>query len=76
MHLFKECVYICKFTRFNERKKNKKIRNEMRQRLRIIETYKVMKNVLNTNFLNEMTEKRIKKRQQKLDDQLKRQKNC
>jgi hypothetical protein len=46
----------------------------MRQRLKIIETYKVIKNVSNTNFLNEITEKMIKKRQQKLDDQFKRQK--
>jgi hypothetical protein len=69
MHLCEECVYICKSTRFNEWKENKKIRNEMRQRLKIIETYKVLKNVSNTNFLDEITEKMIKKRQLKLDDQ-------
>jgi uncharacterized iron-regulated protein len=46
----------------------------MRQRLKIIETYKVIKNVSDTNFLNEIIEKMIKKRQQKLDDQFKRQK--
>ncbi len=74
MHLFEECDYICKATRSSEWKENKKIRNEMRQRLKIIETYKVIKNVSNTNFLNEITEKMIKKRQQKLDDQFKRQK--
>jgi hypothetical protein len=48
----------------------------MRQRLKIIEAYKVIKNVSDTNFLDEITEKMIKKRQQKLDDQSKRQKNC
>jgi hypothetical protein len=46
----------------------------MRQRFKIIETYKVIKNVSDTNFLDEITEKMIKKRQQKLDDQFKRQK--
>jgi hypothetical protein len=46
----------------------------MRQRLKIIETYKVIKNVSDTNFLNEITEKMIRKRQQELDDQFKRQK--
>ncbi len=77
MHLFEECVYICKSTRFNEWKENKKIRNEMRQRLKIIETYKVIKNVSDTNFLDEITEKMIKKRQQEFDDQFnqKRQKS-
>jgi hypothetical protein len=50
MHLFEECVYICKFTRSSEWKKDKKVQNEMRQRLKIIETYKVIKNVSNTNF--------------------------
>jgi hypothetical protein len=68
MHLFEECVYICKSTRSSEWKKNKKIRNDMRQRLKIIETYKVIENVSNTNFLDEITEKMIKKRQLKLDD--------
>jgi hypothetical protein len=47
----------------------------MRQRLKIIETYKVIKNVSDTNFLDEITEKMIRKRQQELDDQSKRQKN-
>jgi hypothetical protein len=49
----------------------------MRQRLKIIETYKVIKNVSDTNFLDEITEKMIKKRQLELDDQStqKRQKN-
>ncbi len=74
MHLFEECDYICKTTRSCEWKENKKIR--MRQRLKIIEAYKVIKNVSDTNFLDEITEKMIKKRQQKLDDQSKRQKNC
>jgi hypothetical protein len=46
----------------------------MRQRLKIIETYKVIKKVSDTNFLNEITEKMIRKRQQELDDQFKRQK--
>jgi hypothetical protein len=46
----------------------------MRQRLKIIEAYKVIKNVSDTNFLDEITEKMIKKRQQELDDQFKRQK--
>ncbi len=41
----------------------------MRQRLKIIETYKVIKNVSNINFLDEITEKMIKKRQQEFDDQ-------
>jgi hypothetical protein len=45
----------------------------MRQRLKIIETYKVIKNVSDTNFLDEITEKMIRKRQQELDDQSKRQ---
>ncbi len=77
MHLFEECVYICKSTRSSEWKENKKIRNKMRQRLKIIETYKVIKNVSDTNFLDEITEKMIKKRQLELDDQStqKRQKN-
>jgi hypothetical protein len=48
----------------------------MRQRLKIIEAYKVIKNVFDTNFLNEITEKMIRKRQQELDNQFKRQKNC
>jgi hypothetical protein len=61
MHLFEECDYICKTTRSCEWKENKKIRNKMRQRLKIIETYKVIKNVFDTNFLNEITEKMIKK---------------
>jgi hypothetical protein len=49
----------------------------MRQRLKIIETYKVIKNVSDTNFLDEITEKMIKKRQQEFDDQFnqKRQKS-
>jgi hypothetical protein len=47
----------------------------MRQRLKIIEAYKVIKNVSDTNFLDGITEKMIRKRQQKLDDQFKRQKN-
>jgi uncharacterized iron-regulated protein len=46
----------------------------MRQRLKIIETYKAIKNVSDTNFLNEITEKMIRKRQQELYDQFKRQK--
>jgi uncharacterized iron-regulated protein len=46
----------------------------MRQRLKIIETYKVIKNVSDTNFLDEITEKMIKKRQQELNDQFNRQK--
>jgi hypothetical protein len=50
MHLFEECDYICKATRSCEWKENKKIRNEMRQRLKIIETYKVIKNVFDTKF--------------------------
>ena len=41
----------------------------MRQRLKIIEIYKVIKNVSDTNFLDEITEKMIKKRQQEFDDQ-------
>jgi hypothetical protein len=50
----------------------------MRQRLKTIEAYKAIKNVSNTNFLNEITEKIVKKRQQEFfDDQStqKRQKN-
>ncbi len=50
MHLFEECDYICKATRLCKWKENKKIRNEMRQRLKIIKTYKVIKNVSDTNF--------------------------
>jgi hypothetical protein len=41
----------------------------MRQRLKIIKTYKVIKNVSDTNFLDEIIEKMIKKRQQEFDDQ-------
>jgi hypothetical protein len=40
----------------------------MRQRLKIIETYKAIKNVFDTNFLNEITEKIVRKRQQKFFD--------
>jgi hypothetical protein len=51
----------------------------MRQRLKIIETYKAIKNVSDTNFLNEITEKIVKKRQQNFFDDSqsnqKRQKN-
>ncbi len=49
----------------------------MRQRLIIIEAYKIIKNVSDTNFLDEITEKMIKKRQQEFDDQFnqKRQKD-
>ena len=49
----------------------------MRQRLKIIEANKVIKNVSNTNFLNEIIEKMIKKRQQEIDNQFnqKRQKD-
>jgi uncharacterized membrane protein YgaE (UPF0421/DUF939 family) len=49
----------------------------MRQRLKIIKAYKVIKNVSNMNFLDEIIEKMIKKKQLKLDDQStqKRQKN-
>jgi hypothetical protein len=68
MHLFEECDYICKATRSSEWKENKKISNKMRQRLKIIETYKVIKNVFDTSFLNQIIEKMIKKRQQDLDD--------
>jgi hypothetical protein len=68
MHLFEECIYICKSTRFNEWKKNKKNRNEMRQRSKIIKAYKVIKNVSDKNFLDEIIEKMIKKRQLELDD--------
>jgi uncharacterized iron-regulated protein len=46
----------------------------MRQRLKIIGTYKAIKNVSDTNFLNGITEEMIRKRQQELDDQFKRQK--
>jgi hypothetical protein len=62
MHLFKECSYICKSIRSSDWKEDKKIRNEMRQRLKIIETYKAIKNVSDTNFLNEIIEKIVKKR--------------
>jgi hypothetical protein len=79
MHLFKECLYICKSTRSSDWKEDKKIRNEMRQRLKTIETYKAIKNVFDTNFLNEITEKIVKKRQQEFFDDSnqnqKRQKN-
>jgi hypothetical protein len=51
----------------------------MRQRLKIIEAYKAIKDVSDTNFLNEITEKIVKKRQQNFlnDSQSnqKRQKN-
>jgi hypothetical protein len=40
----------------------------MRQRLKIIETYKTIKDVSNTNFLNEITEKIVRKRQQEFFD--------
>jgi hypothetical protein len=51
----------------------------MRQRLKTIETYKAIKDVSDTNFLNEITEKIVKKRQQNFFDDSqsnqKRQKN-
>jgi hypothetical protein len=50
----------------------------MRQRLKTIEAYKAIKGVSDTNFLDEITEKIVKKRQQEFfDDQSnqKRQKN-
>jgi hypothetical protein len=50
----------------------------MRQRLKTIETYKAIKDVSNTNFLNEITEKIVKKKQQGFFDEQsnqKRQKN-
>jgi hypothetical protein len=51
----------------------------MRQRLKTIETYKAIKDVFDTNFLNEITEKIVRKRQQEFFDDSnqnqKRQKN-
>jgi hypothetical protein len=40
----------------------------MRQRLKTIEAYKAIKDVFDTNFLNEIIEKIIKKRQQEFFD--------
>ncbi len=68
MHLFKECFYICKSTRSSDWKEDKKIRNEMRQRLKTIGAYKAIKRVSNTNFLNEITEEIVRKRQQEFFD--------
>jgi hypothetical protein len=47
----------------------------MRQRLKTIGAYKAIKNVSDTNFLDGITEEMIRKRQQELDDQSKRQEN-
>jgi hypothetical protein len=51
----------------------------MRQRLKTIEAYKAIKDVSDTNFLNEIIEKIVKKRQQNFFDDSqsnqKRQKN-
>jgi hypothetical protein len=40
----------------------------MRQRLKTIETYKAIKSVFDTNFLNGITEKIVRKRQQEFFD--------
>ncbi len=65
MYDFKQCSCICKTIWFFDWKKNKKICNEMRQRLKTIDAYKIIQKLTNTNILNEIIDEMIKKRQQK-----------
>ncbi len=61
-HSFKKCSYIVKFNRKRKWKKNKNVRNEMREQIkkRLI-IHRVIKHITNTNILNELDDSYFKK---------------
>ncbi len=62
-HSFKKCSYIVKFNRKREWKKNKNIRNEMRDQIKKrLMIHRVIKHITNTNILNELNDSYFKKK--------------
>ncbi len=62
-HLFKKCSYIVKFNRKREWKKNKNVRNEMREKIKKrLMIHRAIKHITDTNILNELDDSYFKKK--------------
>ncbi len=62
-HSFKKCSYIVKFNRKRRWKKNKNIKNEMRDQIKKrLMIHRVIKHIIDTNILNELDNSYKKKK--------------
>jgi hypothetical protein len=67
MHSFKKCSYIVKFNRKKEWKKDKNVRNQMREQIKKrLMIHRAIRHITDTNILNELDDSYKKKRSENI----------